>query len=156
MHTPTMLHLSRNSLWITRVYHYTSVTWASLRLNQRQLGSLCNILLRLTTIITAKLHTTAQLWDESTGVRWILFTKGQWRGNYLHDMLRYTSVKGRTVFIFSADSRFAPSQWETVLLCSDVSHWLGATLESALVLYGMHCAKCKNKYIQSEICLCYL
>ena len=31
-----------------------------------------------------------------------------------------------------ADSRFAPSQWETVLLCNDVSHWLGASLESAL------------------------
>ena len=31
-----------------------------------------------------------------------------------------------------ADSSFAPSQWETVLLCNDVSHWLGASLESAL------------------------
>ena len=30
-----------------------------------------------------------------------------------------------------ADSRFAPSQWETALLCNDVSHWLGASLESA-------------------------
>ena len=32
-----------------------------------------------------------------------------------------------------ADSRFAPSQWETVLLCNDVSHWLGAGLESYLM-----------------------
>ena len=31
-----------------------------------------------------------------------------------------------------ADSRFAPSQWETALLCNAVSHWLGANLESAL------------------------
>ena len=31
-----------------------------------------------------------------------------------------------------ADSRFVPSQWETVLLCNDVSHWLGSNLESAL------------------------
>ena len=30
------------------------------------------------------------------------------------------------------DFRFAPSQWETPLLCSNVSHWLGASLESAL------------------------
>ena len=30
-------------------------------------------------------------------------------------------------------SRFAPSQWETALLCNAVSHWLGASLESALV-----------------------
>ena len=31
-----------------------------------------------------------------------------------------------------ADSRFVLSQWETVLLRNDVSHWLGASLESAL------------------------
>ena len=31
-----------------------------------------------------------------------------------------------------ADSRFASSQWETALLCNDVSHWLGANLVSAL------------------------
>ena len=35
-----------------------------------------------------------------------------------------------------ADSGFAPSQWETVLLGNDVSlsQWLGANLESALRL----------------------
>ena len=33
---------------------------------------------------------------------------------------------------FSADSRFASSQWETVLLGNNVSQWLGASLESAL------------------------
>ena len=27
-----------------------------------------------------------------------------------------------------ADAMFAPSQWETVSLCNDVSHWLGASL----------------------------
>ena len=30
-----------------------------------------------------------------------------------------------------ADFRFGPSQWETALLCNDVFHWLGASLESA-------------------------
>ena len=30
------------------------------------------------------------------------------------------------------ESMFAPSQWETALLCNDVSQWLGASLESAL------------------------
>ena len=30
------------------------------------------------------------------------------------------------------DSRFAPSQWVTALLCNDISHWLGASLESGL------------------------
>ena len=33
-----------------------------------------------------------------------------------------------------ADSRLAPSQWETALLCNDASHWLGANLESALYM----------------------
>ena len=31
------------------------------------------------------------------------------------------------------ESRFAPSQWEPALLYNDVSHWLGARLESALL-----------------------
>ena len=30
------------------------------------------------------------------------------------------------------DSMFSPSQWATVSLCNDVSHWLGANLESSL------------------------
>ena len=36
--------------------------------------------------------------------------------------------------VIRADSRFAPSQWTTALLCNDISHWLGASLESALVI----------------------
>ena len=31
------------------------------------------------------------------------------------------------------DSKLAPSQWEMALLCNDISHWLGASLESALL-----------------------
>ena len=34
-----------------------------------------------------------------------------------------------------ADYRFASSQWEMVLLCNDISHWLAANLESALSHY---------------------
>ena len=36
---------------------------------------------------------------------------------------------------YKADSRFAPRQWEMALLCNDISHWLGANLESALSLW---------------------
>ena len=36
------------------------------------------------------------------------------------------------IYIGRADSWFEPSQWETVLLCNDISHWLGANMESAL------------------------
>ena len=34
-----------------------------------------------------------------------------------------------------ADSRFVSSQWETALLCNEVSHWLGINLESALYMH---------------------
>ena len=34
-----------------------------------------------------------------------------------------------------ADSMFQPSQWETALLCNDVSHWLGANLWSTSSIY---------------------
>ena len=38
----------------------------------------------------------------------------------------------------AADSRFSLSQWETVLLCNDVSHWLGASLKQPCnSTYGM-------------------
>ena len=46
-----------------------------------------------------------------------------------------------------ADSRFAPSQWETALLCNDVSHWLGTGLESAL---RMHTWLVEWEYVNSD------
>ena len=36
---------------------------------------------------------------------------------------------------YRADSRFVPSQWETSLQSNAVYHWLGANLESAVLLY---------------------
>ena len=42
---------------------------------------------------------------------------------------------------YRADSRFAASQWETVLLCNDFSHWLSAHLESALSCVWSICIK---------------
>ena len=35
--------------------------------------------------------------------------------------------------VSSAEFRFAPSQWESALLCNGVSHWLDASLESPLL-----------------------
>ena len=49
-----------------------------------------------------------------------------------HDTLGFSVVLCCTLTYHRADSRFAPSQWETALLCNDVFHWLGASLESAL------------------------
>ena len=51
------------------------------------------------------------------------------------------SVTSIPFICYMADSRFAPSQWET-LLCNDVSHWLGASLESAL--YVLHRARYRS------------
>ena len=43
------------------------------------------------------------------------------------------------------DSRFALSQWEMALLCNDISHWLGESLESALKIcnQAFHSKYCK-------------
>ena len=53
-------------------------------------------------------------------------------------MYSYTSrptCRWTRVFRYiKADSRFVPSQLETALLCNNVSHWLGASLESALYI----------------------
>ena len=38
------------------------------------------------------------------------------------------------ICIIRADSRLAPRQWETSLQSNAVSHWLGANLESALIM----------------------
>ena len=48
--------------------------------------------------------------------------------------MNMSCLNPRPVHWFRADSRFAPSQWETALLCNEVSHWLGASPESALWL----------------------
>ena len=44
-----------------------------------------------------------------------------------------------SLYVCRVDSRFAPSQRETALLCNDVSHWLGASLESALYMLCLVC-----------------
>ena len=49
---------------------------------------------------------------------------------------------------YRADFRFAPSQWETALLCNDVSHWLGASIESVL-RYRIRIHKVYRYYFRS-------
>ena len=56
-------------------------------------------------------------------------------------------VSGVMLYDFRADSRFEPSQWETALLCNDVSHWLSAHLVSALWL----CCICRWLLACSDI-----
>ena len=54
-----------------------------------------------------------------------------------YDEQRWRSFEVRT------DSMFAPSQWETSLQCNGVSHWLSASLESALEVCDLNTA-CAN------------
>ena len=72
------------------------------------------------------------------------FPRGQWVNLSFHELClpwmnsskscsNYTSIKLDYPYTqCRADSRFAPSQWETSLQSNAVSHWLGASLESAL------------------------
>ena len=57
----------------------------------------------------------------------------------------------KTTLYARADFRFGPSQWETALLCNDVSHWLGANLESLLVYH----TKC-SRFSCALFCRCYI
>ena len=52
------------------------------------------------------------------------FSPAQSKILFLHYMM---------MLIFTADFLFAPSQWETPSQSNDVSHWLCASLESAVV-----------------------
>ena len=56
-------------------------------------------------------------------------TQGARQGNSQHKTLNMHAFFS---YVSRAGSRFAPSQWETPLLCNDVSHWLDGSLESAL------------------------
>ena len=64
-------------------------------------------------------------------------------GLYIHALfayLGYTSIR--------ADSRLAPSRWDTLLQSNTVSHWLGANLESAL---SMACENCITNHFQGYV-----
>ena len=49
-----------------------------------------------------------------------------------------------------------PSQWETPLLCNDVSHWLGANLESALLRAFSLISSCPSSYVETSNTIFFL
>ena len=53
--------------------------------------------------------------------------------------------------ILRADYRFVPSQWETGLLCNNVSHWLGASLESSLPFSTPWGTCCRSRPIDATV-----
>ena len=78
--------------------------------------------------ISAHIHKAAYF-HENTGL-----VDNRFISLYLHFFLRYLEHCTCT----GADSRLAPSQWET-LQSNTVSHWLGANLESALHVLAQVC-----------------
>ena len=56
------------------------------------------------------------------------------------------------LYVIRADSRLAPSQWETALQSNAVSHWLGANLESAMVM-SESLQRCMNYHVISDALL---
>ena len=70
-------------------------------------------------------HYLSQCWPRSLSPYGIIWPQWvNWLGPIQRDI----------AYCIRADSRFAPSQWETASLFNDISHWLGANLESALSL----------------------
>ena len=63
-----------------------------------------------------------------TGFRLSLFSK----------MVIGYPASGSHRHLIRADSRLAPSYWERSLQSNAVSHWLGANLESALLMVNAH------------------
>ena len=76
--------------------------------------------------------------DSPTACVQILFLHGGYWGcvqhliPFIYSLNKILSHK--TVYYIRADSRFAPSQWETSLQSNAISHWLGTNLESALYM----------------------
>ena len=97
----------------------------------------------------SKYGTAASMHDSShpRGRRLIPLT---WETPILHSQVSFqqgafsTNV---TKYSVRADSGFAPSQWETALLCNDVSHWLGANLDRISSAVCIHQRLGNNKYL---------
>ena len=62
----------------------------------------------------------------------LILSRPQWVKHHTVYPLNYYGFVHCCVLESRADFRFAPSQWETALLCNKVSQWLGANLESNL------------------------
>ena len=77
------------------------------------------------------------LWRHRNGTAICASTRSldAWKNESLCEELcaRACDMQCAARIVSRADSKFAPRQWETALLCNDVSHWLGASLKSAQV-----------------------
>ena len=88
------------------------------------------------------------LWEAHIMMHWDPVDQKLWNIKYGNEMCLGQS----TCKYARDDSRFVPNQWETALLCNDVSHWLGASLESALYAI-MNSGDSYNRHMSSYQCL---
>ena len=59
------------------------------------------------------------------------------------------------LWLHRTHSRFAPSLWEMPLACNDISHWLGASLESTLTTEWLPTLTCNSYEDQAPIDFIY-
>ena len=76
--------------------------------------------------------TRAKLWLTSIPREWDSQTARRPQNRSIYVCSLHFMEGKYALHIDKADLRFAPNQWETALLCNNFSHWLGASLESAL------------------------
>ena len=99
---------------------------------------ICDVILTVDSLIKYRAVTLSGAWLLNMNTRplpwtawkWSSYQHTQW-GSLFISTQRSLNTQGCRGYETS-NSRFAPSQWETALLCNDVSHWLGASLESAM------------------------
>ena len=128
---PTKLHVtgtkgvSANILQTTSSSQKTDASWIEFH---------CNLFSKVQL-------TTSQHWVKKWLVTCLVprhYLNQWWSSSLMHIYITSPRCDNWAVIIYTwADSRFAPSQWETAL-CNGVCHWLGTSLESALnTIYTM-------------------
>ena len=75
---------------------------------------------------------TTNIWWKVLCDSWSTFIMYLWLIKYWNVQMNVSLYWRPHIIQFTADPRLAPSQWETSLQSNDISHWLGANLESAL------------------------
>ena len=121
--------LSVNSLW------HSDAIW-----QHRSGSTLAQVL--ACCVMAPSHYLNLSLWSSDIHIKTISITKINLKNSYLKFHLNVPGVNELRCLsshtYLRADSRFLPSQWETLLQSNATSHWLGANLVSALYLHGGH------------------
>ena len=95
------------------------------------------------------LEDDSSLWTDS----WESWTSGAYSNlegyGWNWPVLNLKMAQNDTKHMHRTDSRFNPSQWEMALFCNDITHWLGASLESALYAYFFGWTLCASEALSA-------